>query len=238
MDIAESHQELPLRFPRPLRQKLDFCLLKVSGAGSLEWQQTFGAEGWEGQYESGPSVIQLRNGDFLLVGSSDSHSLIGKRDVQVYVVRMNSRGKKLWEKVFGDPAGFDVGATAVELNSGGIIVGGTRNNFRQGNFLAKLSDRGEVLWEVTSGEHHGDGNLPLLLTDGGEVIAATGYWYADRVVGYILKIDPDGRIIWEFRGVDTQIGRVLDLQPTGDRGLIALCRRTDKSRGRILVKLP
>jgi len=225
--------------------KLDFYLLKVSDSGALEWEATYGAEGWEGQYESAPSVMLTRDGGFLLVGSTDSASLVGEKSVEVYAVKTDSGGKKLDEWVLGETdspgagpkppnemPGFDIGINAVEIEDG-YILGGTRANFRPGVVLMRLSVTGQILWEVTHGHAHGDWNLPMLLLPAGKVLVGTGRWHdpSGNVDGYLLQVGPDGEVEWELRGAGAGIGRIVDLQETPDHGVLVLAHELGGEAG-------
>jgi hypothetical protein len=229
--------------------RLDFYLLKVSDSGALEWEETYGAEGWEGEFESAPRVIITRDGGFLLVGSTNSPSLAGERSVEFYAVKTDATGRKLHEWVLGEKesppmtarkaalTGVDIGINAVEIEDG-YILGGTRWNFRPGTVLMKLSDTGQVVWELTRGNAHGDWNLPMLLLPGGKVLAGTGDWddATSDVAGYLLQVAPDGKLEWEMHGAKSSIGRVMDLEATPDHGVLVLAHELDGERS-VLVQL-
>jgi hypothetical protein len=101
-----------------------------------------------------------------------------------------------------------------------------------------LSGKGEVLWEVTRGDSHGNWNLPMLLLSGGKIVAGTGYWEngANEVAAYIIQVDTAGQVDWELRDPRCALGRVLDLEEADDGGILVLAM-VRKGEGGILARL-
>jgi len=91
-----------------------------------QWMQTIGGPNIEG----GISVIQASNGDFVVVGVTDSYGS-GKYDI--YMVRTDSSGDTIWWKAFGG-AEDDEGYSVQETSDGGLIIAGNTKSFGAGNY--------------------------------------------------------------------------------------------------------
>lgn len=73
----------------------DISLRKIDSRGNTVWKNTYGKEG----YEYGNSIDINSNGELLLTGTSNSFSENKKPDI--YVVKINPYGVKIWEKTYG-----------------------------------------------------------------------------------------------------------------------------------------
>lgn len=77
--------------------KGDAWVVKVDDTGRIEWQQVFGGSG----FDCANSVIVTPDSGYLITGTTSSRdgdlsSNAGKADV--WLIRMNSRGKPIWSK--------------------------------------------------------------------------------------------------------------------------------------------
>lgn len=221
--------------------KLDFYLLKIDETGEPLWERTYGAETWEGQYESGPQVRATRDGGFILVGSTDSESLQpDESDVAVYLVRTDSRGEKLWEGAYGVEGGFDVGITVLEMEDEGFLVAGNRSNRFQGLYLLRTDSHGDALWERTySGSVHSR-NVHLAPVTGsraGGYVLATLTWLP-RSQAYLVRVDSAGEKIWEKRLVVQGSYNPVGLWTVEDGSVVVLCKGAGDGGSALVSLLP
>ncbi len=109
-----------------------------------------------------------------------------------------------------------------------------------GVFFQRTSASDELDWEFARGDHHGSGNLPMIRRRSGHVLAATGYFHngAAHVAAWMVQFDTDDNVLWELRGDEHGIGRVIDLEGTGDGGVLAWCYAFREDGKSMLVKLP
>jgi len=117
--------------------EFDFWVAKTNADGDLEWQQCFGGS----NYELGYGMLQLKDGNFAMVGGSPSHDgqVTGNHGGwDVWVVKFDTKGKLLWEKSVGGPE-YDIGYALVEDPDGALVVlGETDSKTRQDLLLFKL----------------------------------------------------------------------------------------------------
>ncbi len=179
----------------------DLYLVKVSTNGELIWDKTFGGQ----DEEQGYDLLELSNGDILVVGYSDSYDAEDNPgNKNMYVIRTDASGNKLWEKHFGDLNSIDEGKAIVPANDGGFIVLGNSMNLSPAAGLEpnndivvlKIDDKGNKIWQKNFGSAVNDEGNSLIATPEGYVIVgateAKGNWDL-----YLLAIDNQGNILWE-----------------------------------------
>ena len=106
---------------RPNRDNGDAYLIKTDPAGNRLWQKTYGGSA----FDWGHSVDQTSDGGYLIAGCTTSHGA-GRGDV--YLVKTDSTGRKVWRKTFGGNDA-DWGRSVRQSSDGGyIIVGYTKSN--------------------------------------------------------------------------------------------------------------
>ena len=81
------------------KEHQDACLLKTDTTGKVLWRTTYGRTGYDQCFDFDPTP----DGGFILAGHTTSHSA----GWDVWLVRVDKKGKMLWEKTFGEPIGGD-----------------------------------------------------------------------------------------------------------------------------------
>ncbi len=105
----------------------DMWLIKIDDMGNLVWEQSYGGS----QFDSAQSVSAAADGGFILSGNSksldsDVTANVGENDI--WIVKIDTNGKLLWQKSFGG-GDLDYGIDAVSLDDHSILlVGETRSN--------------------------------------------------------------------------------------------------------------
>ena len=111
----------------------DFYLLKIGADGEKEWHKTFSQpRGYDPQWihDEAYGVRQTPDGGFVIVGGtgdefpySESGSPFGPSDIwQVYLVKTDSAGNKLWEGVYVSTTDNDAGEYLGLTKDGGFII--------------------------------------------------------------------------------------------------------------------
>ena len=102
----------------------DAYVVKTDKNGKLLWQRRYG-----GHYDDEAfSVTQSADGGYVIVGRSESFSR--RKGFDLYLFKINKRGKLLWERTYGgesDDAGYDVMA----LPDGYLIAGERKTDRRR-----------------------------------------------------------------------------------------------------------
>jgi len=95
------------------------------------------------------SVIVLDDG-YLVVGKS--RSFIKNRFFNIYVIKIDKQGNKIWSKHLGSKEDEEANAV-VETDDGYVIVGSSDKlgNDRKSIYLVKIQKDGELIWYEGSG---------------------------------------------------------------------------------------
>jgi hypothetical protein len=100
---------------------VDFYLLKTDASGNELWHKTFGGAENDFAY----SVQQTKDGGYIIAGI---YEVIGYAITDVYLVKTDANGNKLWSKRFGGLF-WDVGYSVQQTTDGGYIIAGETNSF-------------------------------------------------------------------------------------------------------------
>lgn len=100
----------------------DMWVLKLDKNGEKAWQATLGSTSWENGY----SIAQLTDGGYIVFGFSTGNDgdVSGNHgDKDYWVVKLNSAGKKLWQRSFGGPGEELPGAVTLTSDGGFVLAG-------------------------------------------------------------------------------------------------------------------
>ena len=231
----------------------DYWIVKTNSLGVVEWDKTFGGTG----NEYPVSAIEAANGDFVIVGDSNSgisgdKSENSKGGYDFWIVRINSSGTKIWDKTFGgadDEYGVDLKETAtndliITGDSASNISGDKSENSRGFTdvWTIKISSTGTLLWDKTLGGDADEEVRSVLLTpDGGYiigVIAESGI-SGDKTVNtsnnedyWVVKVSNTNTINWQktYGGTSTSVTALSCLIATSDGGYL-IAGDTDSNIG-------
>lgn len=139
---------------------LDYWVVKMDSAGTVEWEKTFG-----GQYlDILESIVTTKDEGFLVGGWSNSPKS-GNKDEDSYgegdywILMLDKNGEVKWQRSYGGE-GDDHLYTLLETKDGGYLAGGNSNSGTSGNkgksngkgtdfWILKITETGEVDWQKT-----------------------------------------------------------------------------------------
>ncbi|MEM9683632.1 MAG: FHA domain-containing protein, partial [Pseudomonadota bacterium] len=138
------------------------------------------------------AVAALKGGGFLAVGSTES---AGAGGFDLWMVRLDQSGRRLWEKRFGgeaDDYGLAVAATA----DGGALVAGAADN-RRFIWVLRTDDKGDVLWSrrIEAG-YRGHATSISVTRDGFAVAAVVESKKGASITSVVVRLDKDGGTMW------------------------------------------
>lgn len=166
----------------------DAYLVKLNKQGKKIWFNTFGGE----DDEIAEDVIAAKDG-YLLVGTTDSFGLNYK---DVYVIKTDKKGKKIWERSYGgryDDEGFAI----TKSPDGGYVIAGRTETRRNGSdlYLFKINEKGEIIWERTYGGEEDDTAHDIVSTKDGYLIVGEQQSGRSRSSDvWILKVNLNGKL--------------------------------------------
>ncbi len=197
--------------------EFDFYLLKINSAGDTLWCKTYGGA----DTEYGHDIKQTEDDGYIIVGSTQSFGL-GRSDI--YLIRTDSNGNKLWDKTYGG-VGNDEGWSVEITSDDGFILCGNTDSYGAGYsdlYLIKTDSLGNTVWTRTFGGSGGEsGNAVRQLADGSYIaIGSTGSFGTGYSSIYTVKTDSNGDSLWAktYGGIKADFGS--DVEIAFDGGLL------------------
>jgi uncharacterized delta-60 repeat protein len=172
-------------------QDNDIWVLKLSSAGDIEWQRTYGGA----NDDSLSNIKQTSGGGYIIGGETRS---FGAGEDDIWIIKLNPSGEIEWQRTYGG-SNEDFIYNIRQTNDGGYIVGGNTQSFGAGAkdfWILRLTPSGDIEWQKTFGTLlDEEANSIQQTSDGGYVIAgnisAFGAGSNDFLV---LKLLADGTI--------------------------------------------
>ncbi|MBF9253004.1 T9SS type A sorting domain-containing protein [Pontibacter sp. 172403-2] len=161
----------------------DYWIIKISSDGTKQWDKTYGGS----RFDDLRKVNQLSNGNYLLVGQSNSplsgdksQPSWGSRDY--WVVMIDSNGNKLWDKRYGGSGREDL-ESFTKTPDGGFLLAGSSASGKSGDktqdsqggkdyWLVKINSSGTMLWDKAYGGNKDDVLYSIGITGNGEYFVA------------------------------------------------------------------
>jgi len=195
----------------------EIYLAKVDPNGNKIWEKIFGGSKSDYAY----SVQETSDGGFILTGATYSYGNGGETDV--YLVKTDANGNKLWQKTFGG-TDSDYGSCVRQISSSstsvnsaetsGFIIAGFTKSLGAGKwdvYLIKTNNSGEKVWEKTFGGSEDEkAHCVQQTSDGGFIIVGMTESYGEGEEDiYLIKTDSSGNKEWEktIGGSELDYGR-------------------------------
>jgi hypothetical protein len=171
----------------------DAWLLKTDLLGKVQWNTTV-----NGLWRSGElsQLIQTSDDGYAIIGHKDfdNGTYISSGEGSLVVLKLDSKGKLLWNKTINSGVSNWGQKTIIQTNDGGYIltdsVGPT-----QIPTVIKIDSMGNVKWSTTYGAR-GALEAVTQTSDGGLVFAGNLIKYSGNGYIWIVKTDSAGNIEW------------------------------------------
>lgn len=212
----------------------DAWIIKLTVAGEIEWQGTYGGSGNDGY----TSIIQTMDGGYLTIGYTESNNgdVIGNHGMgDMWVVLFDEGGDLVWQRALGGAVN-DGGSEAIETAEGEIMIAGYTassngdvSGFHGGAWdawMVRLDANGELLWQDCFGGSSNDRAVGVVETaDGGcEVLCTSSSTNGDvgSINGgndhWLIRLDDAGALLWERSMGGSTEDSPQDLLHTADGG--------------------
>lgn len=215
-------------------------VFKVDAEGQVEWERKLK---YNTTSNTAYRAIETKDGGYFIAGTSRSD---GEPKDQLYMIRLDSSGNVLWEKVQVDDAIHSTPKSVVETDDGSFLIAGEGMvswvAYEQG-YILKVDPNGETLW-YNKYRLTGTGDFLTDLipaSDGGYIaIGHAGmveYESTDFDAMVILKIDDQGKILWSKKFVDPRSRwTAVSVVGTEDGGYLILSRKYNGKAATLLTK--
>jgi hypothetical protein len=182
------------------------------------WDITLGGN----SYDNASAMVSTSDGGTVIAGGSISNasgdkSENSKGSYDYWIVKLNSRGQKVWDKTIGTSYG-DTSCTIITTTDGGFVlaghspasISGDKSESSKGGadyWIVKLNSNGQKVWDKTIGGRFEEGYPTLVATaDGGFVVSG----YSDSPISgdksenskgsidyWIVKFNSNGLKVWD-----------------------------------------
>jgi len=171
----------------------DAWVVKIDEDGNGQWAHQFGKAGREVFY----AACQASRDQYVFAGFTTSFS----RKEDFYIVKVDESGTTLWEKAYGGPehdAAFDI----ITTSDGNLAVTGYTYSYGIGGrnmWVMKLSQDGDIIWDVNFGKYYNDMGYALKETaDGGFIVVGyTDVYSTQYRYMWMVRLDASGKFLWE-----------------------------------------
>ncbi len=233
----------------------DYWVIKIDSDGNKQWDKRFGGTG----VEVPGRIIQTKDKGYIM-GSHSTSGLSGDKTQprwgmnDLWIVKTDSTGNKLWDKRFGGTLD-DFAGIMIETSDNGYILGGSSNSPANGDiteddrdpthfysdiWIVKIDSVGNKQWDKRYGGTEDDGVSNIYQTAdngyflvGGSNSSISGdkteaNWDTTHPIswdGWILKIDSIGNKLWDKRYGGTEDDALVFMQPSSS-GTYILCGST------------
>lgn len=191
-DVNSGYTVLGSTIPRA-KKSYDFWLVRFNEKGDTIWTKTFGTD----LPEIPKKLLQTPDGSYLILGvTKDS---VAEKPV---LIRTDREGVELWQKKFTDGK-FYLCEDIVFDGEKEFLIAGSKSDEKetQHRWIAKLDDKGEVVWEKSfQDDLKGFCKAVKKLPDGSFALTGKVEKQGQKDCDvWLTRLDKNGTALWETR---------------------------------------
>jgi len=190
----------------------DYYLAKTDTNGVLEWEKSYGGNGWERVHDA---ALLIDTG-VLMIGESSSNATNNK---DIYIVRTDKNGDTLWTKTIGG-TGDDVAKVLERFDDTTYIIAGhyfNEDSLLTKAWVARITIDGTVEWQGTYGNYQNTWANAFIFDSG--LINCYGGSSGNGIVdndSYFFLVDFSGAFFGDYRQVSSDDFDFLHAAKYGD----------------------
>ncbi|MFM7402235.1 MAG: SBBP repeat-containing protein, partial [Bacteroidota bacterium] len=196
-------------------------LFKIDADGNLQWSRTYTGGAPSARIE-GAGVAVDPDGDIFVAGYVDADGTSGPLQRDIYLMKTDPFGVKIWGKTYGDDL-IEEAMAIKRLDDGNLILAGVQHKpgNKQNVFVMKTDADGTLQWLNNYGndEYRKQGNGITISPLGDILIAGESQVtaIADRQA-YVLHLKADGVLVGEqtYGTPDDEIASAVEFTPAGN----------------------
>jgi len=192
----------------------DAWVVKLNAGGDTVWQSALGGSG----DDQVMNIIATTDGGYVVAGQTFSNDgdVSGNHGASdLWIARLDTKGKKVWTKTFGGSDYDFYGLVAATADGGYLLTGSTNstdgdaagNHGSSDILVLKLDANGNKVWTKIFGGTAGEAARAILSTpDGGCAVAGftssndgdvSGNHSSSTTDMWVLKLDNTGKKLWQ-----------------------------------------
>lgn len=189
--------------------------IKIDSTCKPQWSAAIGGSG----IQEGYGLTTTLDKGYAFTGFTDSY---GNGGYDVYLVKVDSSGKLLWQKTYGG-SDWDFGYSVKQTNDSGFVICGQTYSYGSGNgdvYVIRTDKYGDTLWTRAIGGIGCDiGNSVIIRNDSLYIIvgSTTSYGLADTNV-YFIELNANGNLISSKTYGSKFTSVAYSITPTVDNG--------------------
>lgn len=192
--VVAGHQEKSVGSSREPKLVNDAWVIKLDRKGKEVWSHTFGGF----KNDEANSIVEMEDGSYAIAGYSGTYSR-GKSDI--WVIRLDKQGEKMWAKNFGGTQNDEANAVAV-TEDGNIVLTGYTSSYGNGKadlLIMAITPTGEEIWRRNYGSTGNETGESIVVTPDRHLLVAgwTGSDPEKSLEGWVMKLDMDGYQEWD-----------------------------------------
>jgi uncharacterized delta-60 repeat protein len=196
----------------------DMLVIRMDKKGNILYRSSFGGK----KQDYAHAITATSDGHYMVAGSSTSFSKYGDKDV--YVVKFDIDGKRLWQKRFGGDR-HDEALSITATRGGGALVVGSTESYGQGYkdvYILYIDKEGKEIWSKAIGGRDDDiAHAITLSADGGFYVAGTTRSYgAGGFDFYLLKFNGKGKLVYDKVYGEEKDDKLYAITATRDGGCV------------------
>lgn len=169
----------------------DAFLLKIDGAGILQWWKDYG----DNLYDITYSVSGLADGSIISAGLVE----VAPLDYDAFLMKTDANGDTLWTRVIGLP-GIEHAVNVIQTSDSGYIFCGKALGIGQGVcecWVVKTNSNGDTVWTRTYGGIGWDESMDIIEQPNGYIVCGgTNSEGASNYDFLLMHIDLSGNLVW------------------------------------------
>ncbi|MCF8298320.1 MAG: T9SS type A sorting domain-containing protein [Saprospiraceae bacterium] len=165
---------------------------------STSFSQTF-MKSYGGQYhELARDIIETPDGDFVMVGNTQSYS---NGNYDIWVVKVNSSGDTIWTRNYGG-ANPERAASITLMSDSNYLIAGNTNSYGQDTpsssnyYLLKLNQNGDTIWTWHHNNYGNDELYHAIATSDNGFLLCGWKYYSGYAKGAVMKLDSARNVVW------------------------------------------
>jgi hypothetical protein len=184
----------------------DFWIFKLNSSGDLIWQKSFGSA----NYELLASIIETNDGGIAFVGDNLLYKLDGDGNIEWQYTCLNATGG-LNDVIQTSDLGYIITGESQQLSGAYSDI-----------LIQKLDINGNLLWNQNyDGNNKDDYANEIVEMATGELLFLGGAFSSNSKTDiWIMKLMPNGNLIWEKFYGNTGLYRAWDIESTSDGGFV------------------